>query len=285
MANTLQNLRRGAGFRTAKDFAEAVGIPTPTYTRYEQDPSKIPIERAWILADKLKCSIDAVVGREHIDVGSTRGEFQKYIDSLSKEGQDLLWGIAAVIKGREKHHTKGAKQAENEKYDAYLRYYEQAFFQSLDPSSEIGNKVIFGTENDRRTAFQAHLQSQADALRPAKAAKACKRSEIMLFSDTAAAPSPLEKNIHRDDPHFDIQLRLILKKLKHAKEDELKEQDQLTILKIMDAYDRKYALGKYSTMETGRRKAIELLAKHGDIKLNDLISDNTDQKIASGKLV
>ena len=33
---TLQRMRREAGFRSAKDFAERVGIPMSTYARYER---------------------------------------------------------------------------------------------------------------------------------------------------------------------------------------------------------------------------------------------------------
>lgn len=63
----LAELRRKAGYRSSKDFAAALGIPATTYSRYEYtlaDPgSCVPIRAAWAIADKLGCSIDAVVGR------------------------------------------------------------------------------------------------------------------------------------------------------------------------------------------------------------------------------
>lgn len=63
----LADLRREAGYRSSKDFAAALGIPATTYSRYERtldDPdSGVPIRAAWSIADKLGCSIDAVVGR------------------------------------------------------------------------------------------------------------------------------------------------------------------------------------------------------------------------------
>ena len=68
---TLQRLRREAGYRSAKKFAEALGIPGSTYARYERAGDGadcgIPLPAAWQIADKLDCSIDLVVGREDID--------------------------------------------------------------------------------------------------------------------------------------------------------------------------------------------------------------------------
>ena len=66
-ARSLQRFRRDAGYRTAKDFARAVGVPYTTYARYEgQDdgPDRaIPMPMAWRLADALGCTIDELVGR------------------------------------------------------------------------------------------------------------------------------------------------------------------------------------------------------------------------------
>ena len=45
-----QQLRKEAGYRTAKDFAEAIEVPPTTYARYEQSPDKIPLKQAWMIA-------------------------------------------------------------------------------------------------------------------------------------------------------------------------------------------------------------------------------------------
>ena len=64
---TLQRLRREAGYRSAKDFAEVLNIPSSTYARYERavecPECGIPLAAAWQIADALGCSIDLVVGR------------------------------------------------------------------------------------------------------------------------------------------------------------------------------------------------------------------------------
>lgn len=90
---TLQRLRRQAGYRSAKDFAEALGIPGSTYTRYERAGDGagcgIPLPAAWQIADTLGCSIDLVVGREDIDAPEPEGIQPRY-DALSPEGRNLV---------------------------------------------------------------------------------------------------------------------------------------------------------------------------------------------------
>ena len=90
---TLQRLRREAGYRSAKEFAEALGIPGSTYARYERAGDGadcgIPLPAAWQIADALGCSIDLVVGREDIDAPEPEGIQPRY-DALSPEGRALV---------------------------------------------------------------------------------------------------------------------------------------------------------------------------------------------------
>lgn len=90
---TLQRLRRQAGFRSAKDFAEVLGMPSSTYARYERSGDGIdcgiPLPAAWRIADKLGCSIDLVVGRADIDAPKLEGIQSRY-DTLSFDGRALV---------------------------------------------------------------------------------------------------------------------------------------------------------------------------------------------------
>ena len=90
---TLQRLRREAGYRSAKEFAEALGIPSSTYARYERAGDGadcgIPLPAAWQIADRLGCSIDLVVGREDIDAPEPEGIQPRY-DALSADGRALV---------------------------------------------------------------------------------------------------------------------------------------------------------------------------------------------------
>lgn len=87
----LQRMRREAGFRSAKDFAERVGIPMSTYARYERagdgPECGIPLPSAWAIADELGCSIDLVVGREDIDAAAD--SIQGRVEAPSRTGREM----------------------------------------------------------------------------------------------------------------------------------------------------------------------------------------------------
>lgn len=90
---TLVDLRRAAGYRSSKEFAAALGTPATTYSRYERtlaDPdSGVPLRAAWAIADKLNCTIDAVVGRDEADDANGR-DLNALYRSLSDEGKKRL---------------------------------------------------------------------------------------------------------------------------------------------------------------------------------------------------
>lgn len=64
MKTNLQKLRKDAGYRSAKAFAEHIGMSVDTYTGYEQGKRKFSLEQAWIFADELQVSLDELAGRE-----------------------------------------------------------------------------------------------------------------------------------------------------------------------------------------------------------------------------
>ena len=110
---TLQRLRREAGYRSAKEFAEALGIPGSTYARYERAGDGadcgIPLPAAWQIADALGCSIDLVVGREDIDAPEPEGIQPRY-DALSPEGRNLVDSYLSYVElGERAAHSQGRR--------------------------------------------------------------------------------------------------------------------------------------------------------------------------------
>lgn len=99
----MQELRRQAGYRSAKDFADRLGIPAPTYARYERQPetpeNKTPLGAAWRIADALGCSIDVVVGRYDSDDEGAR--VQRMYNALSPESRKRLDEYLDFIEYRE----------------------------------------------------------------------------------------------------------------------------------------------------------------------------------------
>lgn len=59
----MQALRKQAGYRSAKAFADKIGINANTYTQYEQGMSGMSYETAWQIANELDCTLDALGGR------------------------------------------------------------------------------------------------------------------------------------------------------------------------------------------------------------------------------
>ena len=89
---TLQGLRQETGYASARAFAEKLGIPAPTYAKYERQPeppdNRIPMGAAWRIADALECSINVVVGRYDDDVEAMR--VQRMYDRLSPSSRERV---------------------------------------------------------------------------------------------------------------------------------------------------------------------------------------------------
>ena len=100
----LSRLRSAAGYRSGREFARALGISPSTYARYERDCDgsnpQIPIRAAWMIADKLNTSIDAVVGREE-PAGEGRG-LDAFYETLSEGGRAALDEFVRYLDFREK---------------------------------------------------------------------------------------------------------------------------------------------------------------------------------------
>ena len=97
IGRNLQRLRKEAGFKSAKAFAEYVGISTARYTEYEQGRRCFNYDQAWEFADALGCSMDELAGRiyRESDIDPRKEEFGNYFDMLSDKSKDDLIGIAS----------------------------------------------------------------------------------------------------------------------------------------------------------------------------------------------
>lgn len=69
--DNLRKLRQRAGYGTAQSFADAIGIPVQSYSRYEKmerdgDIPGIEVNRAALIAEMLDASVGQVLGIEPI---------------------------------------------------------------------------------------------------------------------------------------------------------------------------------------------------------------------------
>lgn len=111
---TLQRLRREAGYRSAKDFAEAIGVPVSTYARFERagdgPDCGIPLPRLWAIADALGCTIDLVVGREDVDA-PRHDSVQSRYDALGPAGRQLVESYLSYVEESESQGSRpGARR-------------------------------------------------------------------------------------------------------------------------------------------------------------------------------
>ena len=167
MASTLLLLRRQAGYRSSRDFAEKIGVPAPTYTRYESNPDKIPLKNAWAIADELGCTIDAVGGRVGFDdVMANRGEVQIEYDALSDEGRELMDDMREVVQLREARRAERRRQQEGAAYAILCSRYLVLMAEEYDSKAEhIGDHGEYDDETGYRYAFEEFVTRRAEQKR------------------------------------------------------------------------------------------------------------------------
>ena len=103
METQLQALRKKAGFKSAKSFAEKIGMNAYTYTNYEQGKANFTLDPAWEFADLLGCSLDELAGRQWPPEGTSAPEpgeaslVSAYRD-LSDEGREVAVNVVAGMR-------------------------------------------------------------------------------------------------------------------------------------------------------------------------------------------
>lgn len=100
IGKSLQAARNKAGFKSARAFAESLGIEVTTYTSYEQGARAFSAEQAWNFAEALGCDIDELVGFETSNRQSfddpNQAALNAYYESMNDEGRERLVGIAEL---------------------------------------------------------------------------------------------------------------------------------------------------------------------------------------------
>lgn len=67
--NRLQEIRKSRGWKSARAFAEHIGMPVSTYTNYEQGKRPLMFDTAIDLCNALDCTLDELAGRSVKKVG------------------------------------------------------------------------------------------------------------------------------------------------------------------------------------------------------------------------
>lgn len=156
MPSTLLRLRRRSGYRTARSFAEAVGIPPSTYADYEARPTRIPIERACLIADRLGCTLDEVYDRA--EPGAVPGAGADGVSAayaaLSQRSRRDLSEYAAYLRQRDERTGQVAREREEARWGSLESRYEEGFARALLAGE------LAGTGESPREAFRAYVASR-----------------------------------------------------------------------------------------------------------------------------
>ena len=102
LGSRIADLRRAAGYRSAKAFAERIGLKPTAYVEYEQGRRSLSYETAWLIADALRITLDEVGGREG-----------KHLD-----GQDVLSQDERVLLSKYRSLTPGRRDSVQDTVDA-----------------------------------------------------------------------------------------------------------------------------------------------------------------------
>ena len=229
MAKTIKDLRQEKGYRSAREFADALGIATSSMSRYDKDPETIPVKVAWAMADALDCSIDEIVGRDHVTAGVS--ELQDFYDALLPEIRALVDEFIEFAGVKDKAARRQAKAEEDSKNDRLCQYYERVFYNSLYEGSDFGDLVAFGSPMEERAAFEKFLRDQAAAKRKPGIDDHCAGLEEELRGGYGDS----EGNVHY---WTEEEIQNWLDEERAQMDEEFGKKDEEVIRKVMEAYDR-----------------------------------------------
>ena len=243
MASVLQDLRKAAGYKTAKEFAAELNIPATTYGRYEANPKKIPLSSAWIIADALDCAIDAVVGRSEPDPETQRGKVQVFYDGLSSKNRALMDEFISFVKLRDEAEQRRRENNKRRYYENLATHYQRMFLQELEDTQEFGKFVGYDTPEHERAAFLRFVSKLAEKKRDKEISKE-DRDGIFEISFHSCASinhgNGTEEPIFSDNPRFDELIKDMTQQERERYRKKLEKRDEEVIDNIMAAYDRLY---------------------------------------------
>lgn len=239
MRNGLQEMRRAAGYSNAQEFADAIEVSLATYRRYEQDPARIPLPKAWLIADRLGCTIDAVVGRAAPDPGAGRGEVQRAYDALSERAQRSVDEFIEFEAGKDAAARRRRADEEARRWERAALNLERRFY--LKHGDE--DAVLFGTAEELRAQFEAFLAQEVERRAAMKADDECVEREsqmlqtanLIVVDDGGARPTGLQ------DPETVELIHAEVERLKADLVEEYRREGAERNAEIMEAFDRIHA--------------------------------------------
>lgn len=99
MKSNLQDIRKARGYKSAKAFAQHVGMSVRTYTNYEQGITALTLEKAWEFADALDCSLDELAGRKRSRKfgDPMQSALNESYENMNSHGRETLVSVARSL--------------------------------------------------------------------------------------------------------------------------------------------------------------------------------------------
>lgn len=99
METKLKEIRKARGYKSARAFAESIGMQEKTYRNYEQGSRNLYLDVACELCNALGCTLDELVGneREPIQLSDNEAELVETMRSITPEGQQQLMIFARGV--------------------------------------------------------------------------------------------------------------------------------------------------------------------------------------------
>lgn len=160
MKDNLQELRKEAGYKSAKSFAKALSIPFTTYARYESRPDIIPLAAAWRLADVFDVSIGIIVGRTEPDPAIAPGAIQSRYDKLLPEFKQSLSDYLDYLLTKNSKVASHAFRQESRRIEAICARLDTIFLAELEKQDP--DFFIHATAKQLRARFNDFLEQRVD---------------------------------------------------------------------------------------------------------------------------
>ena len=240
MGYSLKDIRKDAGYRSAREYAEKSGMAVPTYSRYEQMPDKIPLKAAWALADAFDCSIDAIVGRAQPDAETVHGSVQKRYDELPPALQDQIDMYMDFVEGKGATLQKQDAASKKMIYLDQAQRYEQMFMRTAALDKKSSELILFGSDEDIREAFHDFV---SDILEGRRKNDSKQFPEIWLsrvkamFEDAADLHFDRRGGLTAENPKTAAKYKPIFAEAKSNHAGQRREKDEEVMNGIMEAYD------------------------------------------------
>lgn len=109
LKTNLQAMRKRAGYKSAREFADHAGINVNTYTNYEQGKANMSLLQAWELADLLDCTLDELAGRRVPEQPSMTTDEQRIVDVYREASPTDRDMVDMVIETAARHMDESAK--------------------------------------------------------------------------------------------------------------------------------------------------------------------------------